>query len=76
MQYTVPCPVWREKLALRDEDLSPDDCIARKRHIQQCACCATVQAEYRFLDVLLCTLPSPKVKSLPRLPHIVRSLAE
>lgn len=70
MHHSFPCLAWSEKLALRDEDLSPADRAALATHVLQCGACAAVQADYQFLDAQLRMLPSPAlvIKPLPRLP--------
>jgi hypothetical protein len=62
MNHYFPCFAWSEKLALRDEDLSPADCAALATHVQHCVACAAVQADYHFLDAQLRALPSPMLQ--------------
>ncbi len=62
MNHYFPCFAWSEKLALRDEDLSPADRAALDTHVQQCVACAAVQADYHFLDAQLRALPSPMLQ--------------
>jgi anti-sigma factor RsiW len=65
MDHYFPCFAWSEKLALRDEDLSPADRAALATHVQQCVACAAVQADYHFLDAQLRALPSPLLQWEP-----------
>ena len=69
MNHYSPCLIWSEKLALRNEDLSPADRAALNTHVQQCAVCAAIQADYQFLDAQLRALPPSVIKSLLRLPR-------
>ncbi len=61
------CGEWAEKLALRQQDLSPTDWAALEAHLRICSACRTVQAEYRFLEARLRALPPPTMKPFPRL---------
>src|SRR5689334_18460462 len=70
MKTHPPCLEWRERLALRHEDLSPSDQQALDAHIQTCQACATALADYHFFEARLDALPPPAIKPLPRLsPH-------
>lgn len=70
MKTRPPCLEWREKLALRHEDLSPADQQALDAHVQTCNACATALADYHFFEARLDALPPPAIKPLPRLsPH-------
>src|SRR6266699_2778897 len=62
-----PCVAWAEKLALRQEDLSPADQATLAAHVQTCPACQAAQADYHFLDARLRALPPPALKPLPRL---------
>ena len=65
-----PCLEWREKLALRHEDLSPADQRALDAHLRTCDACAAALADYHFFEARLDALPPPAIKPLPRLsPH-------
>ncbi|HLI69413.1 MAG TPA: hypothetical protein VKV19_06600 [Ktedonobacteraceae bacterium] len=65
-----PCLEWREKLALRHEDLSPEDQRALDAHVATCETCASALADYHFFEARLDALPPPAIKPLPRLsPH-------
>jgi WD40 repeat protein len=65
-----PCLEWREKLALRHEDLSPGDQQALDAHLRTCDACAEALADYHFFEARLDALPPPAIKPLPRLsPH-------
>jgi WD40 repeat protein len=65
-----PCLEWREKLALRHEDLSPADQQALDAHVRTCEICASALADYHFFEARLDALPPPAIKPLPRLsPH-------
>jgi len=58
---------WAEKLALRQEELSPADREALAAHVQTCPACAAARQDYHFLDTGLRALPLPALKPLPRL---------
>ena len=62
MNHYFPCFAWSEKLALRDEDLSPAGRAALATHVQHCVACAAVQADCHFLDAQLRALPSPMLQ--------------
>src|SRR6266436_4641089 len=62
-----PCVAWAEKLALRQEDLSPADQATLDAHVQTCPACQAAQTDYHFLDSRLRALPPPALKPLPRL---------
>src|SRR5258707_64262 len=65
-----PCLDWREKLALRHEDLSPADQQALDAHLRTCEICSAALADYHFFEARLEALPPPAIKALPRLsPH-------
>lgn len=65
-----PCLDWREKLALRHEDLSPADQQALDAHVRTCDTCTKALADYHFFEARLDALPPPAIKPLPRLsPH-------
>lgn len=65
-----PCLEWRERLALRHEDLSPADQQALDAHVATCETCAAALADYHFFEARLDALPPPAIKPLPRLsPH-------
>jgi WD40 repeat protein len=65
-----PCLDWREKLALRHEDLAPADQQALDAHVRTCEACASALADYHFFEARLDALPPPAIKPLPRLsPH-------
>src|SRR6266702_4570591 len=61
------CVAWAEKLALRQEDLSPADQATLAAHVHTCLACQAAQADYHFLDARLRALPPPALKPLPRL---------
>src|SRR5215469_11210941 len=67
MSNPPPCVAWAEKLALRQEDLSPADRAALDAHVKTCPSCQAAQADYHFLDARLKALPSSAMKPLPRL---------
>lgn len=67
MKTCPPCLEWREKLALRHEDLSPADQQALDAHVQHCKACAQALADYHFFEARLDALPPPSIKPLPRL---------
>lgn len=70
MKFQPPCLEWRERLALRREELSFADQQALDAHIHTCEACAVTQADYLFFEARLDALPSPAIKPLPRLsPH-------
>ena len=70
MKHRPPCLEWRERLALRHEDLSPADQQALDAHVQGCEACAAALADYHFFEARLDALPPPTIKPLPRLsPH-------
>lgn len=70
MYNRPPCLEWRERLALRHEDLSPADQQALDRHIQTCEVCSAALADYLFFEARLDALPPPAIRPLPRLsPH-------
>lgn len=70
MKTRPPCLEWREKLALRHEDLSPAEQKALDAHVQSCEVCAAALADYHFFEARLDALPPPAIKPLPRLsPH-------
>ena len=74
MKSRPPCLAWREKLALRYEDLSPADQQALDTHIQTCSTCAQALADYHFFEARLDALPLPIIRPLPRLsPHFFES---
>src|SRR6266436_1199647 len=62
-----PCVAWAEKLALRQEDLSPADQATLDAHVQTCPACQAAQTDYHFLDARLRALPPSALKPLPRL---------
>src|SRR5207245_2559615 len=67
MSNPPPCVAWAEKLALRQEDLSPADRAALNTHVKTCPACQAAQADYHFLDARLQALPTSAMKPLPRL---------
>ncbi len=67
MNNELPCGEWADKLALRQQDLSPAEQTALDAHLRVCSACRTAQAEYHFLDARLRALPPPIMKPLPRL---------
>ena len=68
--HRPPCLDWREKLALRHEDLSPADQQALDAHVRTCDACAGALADYHFFEARLDALPPPAIRPLPRLsPH-------
>lgn len=70
MKTRPPCLDWRERLALRHEDLSPADQQALDAHVRSCAACSAALADYHFFEARLDALPPPAIKPLPRLsPH-------
>lgn len=70
MKTSPPCVEWRERLALRHEDLSPADQQALDAHVDKCEACATALADYHFFEARLDALPPPAIRPLPRLsPH-------
>ncbi len=62
-----PCLAWREKLALRREDLSPVEQQALDAHLATCQVCSAALADYHFFEARLDALPPPMIKPLPRL---------
>ncbi len=71
-----PCLDWREKLALRHEDLTPADQQALDAHVRTCDTCASALADYHFFEARLDALPPPAIKPLPRLsPHFFERTA-
>ncbi|HEX7733983.1 MAG TPA: WD40 repeat domain-containing protein [Ktedonobacteraceae bacterium] len=65
-----PCLEWREKLALRHEDLSAADQLALDAHVHGCQFCSEALADYHFFEARLDALAPPAIKPLPRLsPH-------
>ena len=70
MKSRPPCLAWREKLALRHEDLSPADQQALDSHLQSCKVCTAALADYHYFEARLDALAPPAIKPLPRLsPH-------
>ena len=67
MHTDPPCSEWAEKLALRNDDLSPSDRSALKRHLMTCPACASASADYAFLANHLRSLSAPVMKPFPRL---------
>ena len=67
MSNPPPCVAWAEKLALRQEDLSPADRAALDAHVKTCPSCRAAQADYHFLDARIQALPTSAMKPLPRL---------
>jgi len=67
MKNRPPCLEWREKLALRHEDLSSADQLALDVHVQSCGTCSAALADYDFFEARLDALPPPTIKTLPRL---------
>src|SRR4051812_31775265 len=67
MNYRPPCPEWRERLALRFDDLSPRDQLAMMMHVQRCEACASAQIDYRFFEARLDAMLPPTIKPRPRL---------
>src|SRR5712692_6271271 len=67
MRNQPPCIAWAEKLALRQEDLSPADRANLDAHIKTCPACEAAQEDYYFLDTRLRALPPSTLKPLPRL---------
>src|SRR5579883_8077 len=67
MKSRPPCLEWREKLALRHEDLSPSEQQALDAHVKTCDACASALADYHFFEARLDALPPPSIKPLPRL---------
>ena len=67
MRKEPPCIEWTDKLALRQQDLSPAEQTALDAHLRVCSACRTAQAEYHFLDARLRAVPPPTMKPLPRL---------
>src|SRR5215475_12124870 len=67
MSNPPPCVAWAEKLALRQEDLSPADRAVLDAHVKTCPSCQAAQADYHFLDARLQALPISAMKPLPRL---------
>ncbi len=62
-----PCLAWRDRLALRREDLSLADQQALDAHLSTCQVCAAALADYHFFEARLDALPPPTIKPLPRL---------
>lgn len=76
MKNRPPCLDWREKLALRHEDLSPAEQQALDMHVSTCDACSTALADYDFFEARLDALPPPAIKPLPRLsPHFFERTA-
>lgn len=70
MKTRPPCLEWREKLALRHEDLTLADQQALDAHVATCKTCAAALADYHFFEARLDALSPPAIKPLPRLsPH-------
>ncbi len=67
MPTQPPCIAWAEKLALRYEDLAPDEQAALDAHLSTCAACRAARSDYHFLDARLRALPPPVIKPFPRL---------
>ena len=65
--HRPPCLDWREKLALRHEDLSPADQQALDAHVRTCETCSSALADYHFFEARLDALPPPAIRPLPRL---------
>jgi outer membrane protein assembly factor BamB len=52
------CPAWVEKLsAIHHDDLSFEERLEMRKHLENCANCQTVRAEYRAMDALITNLP-------------------
>jgi len=77
MKNRPPCLAWREKLALRHEDLSLDEQQALDAHLQNCPTCTRALADYHYFEARLDALSPPAIKPLPRLaPHFFDLHAE
>lgn len=75
MNNHPPCLAWREKIALRYEDLSPLEQQALNAHLRICAACSAALADYHFFEARLDALPPPAIMPLPRLsPHFFEQL--
>src|SRR5437763_6156842 len=73
MNNHPPCTDWEEKLALREEDLSPSDRIALNAHLSICPACSATRNHYNLLITRLRALPPPTMKPLaPLLVQYVR----
>jgi outer membrane protein assembly factor BamB len=68
-----PCPEWLEKLnAFHADDLSPEERAQLSKHLETCAHCRTVKAEYTAMDALILGLP--RARPLPALPARLQDL--
>jgi len=67
------CPEWAEKLnAIHRNDLPFEERAELRKHLETCANCRAVKAEYRALDALITGLPP--VEPLPAMPPRLREL--
>ncbi len=68
-----PCPQWLEKLnAYHADDLSPEERTQLNKHLETCAQCRTVKAEYAAINAQILSLP--RAKPLPALPAGLQDL--
>lgn len=54
-----PCALWAERLAMRKEDLLPEDLVSLTEHLDSCPACQQTAADYSELNTLLDDLPIP-----------------
>jgi prepilin-type processing-associated H-X9-DG protein len=69
--FLAPCNTWAEKLAAaHPHDLTIEERTALDQHVQTCAACAAVLADYRQMDAAILALPP--VAPLAELPFALR----
>ena len=71
-----PCAEWVDKLALRQNELEPEERAALQAHLATCDACATAYADYQGLIARIRALPQPAQSSLLVLPELFRESPE
>lgn len=67
MNLFSQCARWKEKLALKPEDLSVAEQEALAAHLKTCASCRQAREDYLFFASALKRLPAPSVQPIPRI---------
>lgn len=68
-----PCPEWLEKLnAYHPDDLSPEERTQLNKHLETCARCRPVKAEYATINARILSLP--RARPLPAIPVRLQEL--
>lgn len=65
MKRCKPCNEWENLLALRLEDLSPDDRASLEAHLVTCLACANIHEHYQRIQASLAAFPIPTIEAIP-----------